>query len=117
MTMYHSWREVSASYTSFRCHFLACGISYRCVAGNSLVYYSLTLIQDDASALHLPTMRRWNLILRVVMSEYLNLRPSDLVARDGGSFVRSNAELVRSLPLDLYQNSSMFVSRAEVYAS
>ncbi|KAL1689172.1 hypothetical protein GGG16DRAFT_93880 [Schizophyllum commune] len=74
-------------------------------------------LSDDASALHLPTMRRWNLILRVVMSEYLNLRPSDLVARDGGSFVRSNAELVRSLLPDLYQNSSMFVSRGEMYTS
>ncbi|KAL1746302.1 hypothetical protein HDZ31DRAFT_34538 [Schizophyllum fasciatum] len=74
-------------------------------------------LSDDASALHLPTMRRWNLILRVVMSEYLSLRPSDLQSRDGGAFVRSNSELVRSLPSDLYQNSSVFVSRAEVYTS
>ncbi|KII89096.1 hypothetical protein PLICRDRAFT_40736 [Plicaturopsis crispa FD-325 SS-3] len=34
-------------------------------------------LNDDASALDLPTMRRWNLILRVFMSEYLNLRPAD----------------------------------------
>ncbi|KIM79620.1 hypothetical protein PILCRDRAFT_823155 [Piloderma croceum F 1598] len=34
-------------------------------------------LSDDASALHIPTMRRWNLILRVFMSEYLNLRPDD----------------------------------------
>ncbi|EIN07213.1 glutaminyl-peptide cyclotransferase-like protein [Punctularia strigosozonata HHB-11173 SS5] len=32
-------------------------------------------LQDDASALDLPTMRRWNLILRVFMSEYLGLKP------------------------------------------
>jgi len=32
-------------------------------------------ISDDASALDLPSMRRWNLILRVFLSEYLNLRP------------------------------------------
>ncbi|KAG2133764.1 hypothetical protein DEU56DRAFT_416275 [Suillus clintonianus] len=30
---------------------------------------------DDASALDVLTMRRWNMILRVFMSEYLNLRP------------------------------------------
>ncbi|KAI0647401.1 hypothetical protein C8Q79DRAFT_959252 [Trametes meyenii] len=33
-------------------------------------------LKDDASALDIPTMRRWNLILRVFMAEYLNLRPS-----------------------------------------
>ncbi|KAH7923475.1 hypothetical protein BV22DRAFT_1106074 [Leucogyrophana mollusca] len=33
-------------------------------------------LKDDASALDIPTMRRWNLILRVLMSEYLNLRPN-----------------------------------------
>ncbi|TRM58588.1 hypothetical protein BD626DRAFT_633857 [Schizophyllum amplum] len=82
-------------------------------------------LSDDASALHLPTMRRWNLIMRVVMCEYLNLRPSDLKTRgadpestETGSFVRSDAELVRrSQPLDLYNNSSMFVSRGELYSS
>ncbi|KAJ7578478.1 glutaminyl-peptide cyclotransferase-like protein [Mycena floridula] len=41
-------------------------------------------LRDDASALDLPTMRRWNLILRVFMSEYLNLRPSESVTRSGG---------------------------------
>ncbi|KIY50783.1 hypothetical protein FISHEDRAFT_37909 [Fistulina hepatica ATCC 64428] len=34
-------------------------------------------IKDDASALDLPTMRRWNIMLRVFMSEYLNLQPSE----------------------------------------
>ncbi|EPQ57888.1 hypothetical protein GLOTRDRAFT_71794 [Gloeophyllum trabeum ATCC 11539] len=32
-------------------------------------------LSDDASALDVPTMRRWNLILRVFMSEYLGLQP------------------------------------------
>ncbi|KAI6045571.1 hypothetical protein EDC04DRAFT_2633810 [Pisolithus marmoratus] len=32
-------------------------------------------LQDDASALDVPTMRRWNLILRIFMCEYLGLGP------------------------------------------
>ncbi|KAF5373571.1 hypothetical protein D9758_000826 [Tetrapyrgos nigripes] len=32
-------------------------------------------INDDASALDIPTMRRWNVLLRVFLSEYLNLLP------------------------------------------
>jgi hypothetical protein len=44
-------------------------------------------------------MRRWNLILRVFMSEYLNLRPDDghrpQIAR------KSNGELVSSLVIHL----------------
>lgn len=31
--------------------------------------------QDDASALDLPTMHRWNMILRVFTLEYLGLSP------------------------------------------
>ncbi|KAJ6573633.1 hypothetical protein B0H10DRAFT_2226757 [Mycena sp. CBHHK59/15] len=34
-------------------------------------------VHDDASALHMPTMRRWNILLRVFMSEYLHLRPDE----------------------------------------
>lgn len=33
--------------------------------------------QDDASALHLPTLRRWNLIMRVFLVQYLGLHPED----------------------------------------
>jgi hypothetical protein len=44
-------------------------------------------------------MRRWNLILRVFMSEYLNLHPDDVhrpqIAR------KSNGELVSSLSVHL----------------
>jgi len=52
--------------------------------------------QDDASALDLPTLRRWNILLRVFMSEYLNLRPSDLATRSDASspVQRSDSELV-----------------------
>ncbi|KZT27324.1 hypothetical protein NEOLEDRAFT_1088852 [Neolentinus lepideus HHB14362 ss-1] len=43
---------------------------------------------DDASALDIPTMRRWNLILRVFMSEYLALQPETKASRsdDQSSF-------------------------------
>lgn len=34
-------------------------------------------LDDNADALDVSTMRRWNLILRVFMSEYLNLRPAE----------------------------------------
>ncbi|KAF8891247.1 hypothetical protein BD779DRAFT_1437722 [Infundibulicybe gibba] len=51
-------------------------------------------LKDDAEALHIPTMRRWNLILRVFMSEYLHLRPTDLKSRDEAIVQRSASELV-----------------------
>ncbi|TBU43612.1 hypothetical protein BD309DRAFT_990869 [Dichomitus squalens] len=35
-------------------------------------------LKDDASALDIATMRRWNLILRVFMAEYLHLRPAEI---------------------------------------
>ncbi|KZV96162.1 hypothetical protein EXIGLDRAFT_671319 [Exidia glandulosa HHB12029] len=46
-------------------------------------------IRDDASALDLPTMRRWNLILRVFFSEYLGLRP-DIPSTAGTTGARSS---------------------------
>jgi glutaminyl-peptide cyclotransferase len=45
-------------------------------------------LQDDASALDLPTMRRWNLILRVFVSEYLHLIPTPKMARSEDELVR-----------------------------
>ncbi|KAI0807767.1 hypothetical protein C8Q74DRAFT_1188064 [Fomes fomentarius] len=57
------------------------------------VWHSL---RDDASALDIPTMRRWNLILRVFMAEYLNLKPSES-SRDADEdlkMTRSVEELV-----------------------
>ncbi|KAJ7047189.1 glutaminyl-peptide cyclotransferase-like protein [Mycena alexandri] len=38
-------------------------------------------VHDDGSALHLPTMRRWNILFRVFMAEYLHLRPDELKTR------------------------------------
>lgn len=56
-------------------------------------------LQDDASALSLPAMRRWNSILRVFASEYLGLSPEAGGAR--AQEKRSHpslSELVRCLP-------------------
>ncbi|QRV86094.1 Peptidase family M28 protein [Ceratobasidium sp. AG-Ba] len=33
-------------------------------------------LADDASALHLPTLKHWNMVLRVFVAEYLGLHPS-----------------------------------------
>lgn len=47
-------------------------------------------VQDDASALDMDTMVRWNLIMRVFMSEYLGLQPDDAhnrIKRDNGDLV------------------------------
>ncbi|KAJ3513744.1 hypothetical protein NLJ89_g2777 [Agrocybe chaxingu] len=56
------------------------------------VWHSL---KDDASALNLPTLRRWNLILRVFMAEYLELKPQDFSSRSESSspVQRSDSEL------------------------
>ncbi|TCD71219.1 hypothetical protein EIP91_011697 [Steccherinum ochraceum] len=69
--------------------FLRLGVDILHVIANPFprVWHKLT---DDASALDIPTMRRWNLILRVFMSEYLGLRPEG-PQRD---FERSASELV-----------------------
>ncbi|KAL0946561.1 hypothetical protein HGRIS_012765 [Hohenbuehelia grisea] len=52
--------------------------------------------RDDASALDFPTMRRWNIMLRVFMSEYLNLSPEEVKttrADEQNASKRSEAEL------------------------
>ncbi|KAF9227762.1 hypothetical protein BS17DRAFT_746546 [Gyrodon lividus] len=48
-------------------------------------------LQDDGTALDIPTMRRWNLILRVFMSEYLSLQPEATSMHD--RIRRSETEL------------------------
>ena len=55
--------------------------------------------QDDASALDIPTMRRWNLILRVFMSEYLNLKPHEASREEDDDLriARSEDELVSTI--------------------
>jgi glutaminyl-peptide cyclotransferase len=52
-------------------------------------------------------MRRWNLILRVFMSEYLNLRPETLQPTSPvhDRVQRSAAELVRSIQASDVLNS------------
>jgi len=75
--------------------FLRLGVNVLHVIANPFPRVWHTL-QDDASALHIPTMRRWNLILRVFMCEYLNLRPEDspLAVREAAAGMhRSNDEL------------------------
>ncbi|CAE6459625.1 unnamed protein product [Rhizoctonia solani] len=42
-------------------------------------------LADDASALHMPTMKHWNMVLRVFVSEYLGLR----LANSSGNQPRS----------------------------
>ncbi|EGN95600.1 hypothetical protein SERLA73DRAFT_186705 [Serpula lacrymans var. lacrymans S7.3] len=51
-------------------------------------------LKDDASALDIPTMGRWNLILRVFLAEYLNLLPENSESPPTHERLqRSNAEL------------------------
>lgn len=40
-------------------------------------------IKDDTSALHLPTIRRWDLIMRLWTAEYLGLQPDLSPTRAG----------------------------------
>ncbi|CAK5277295.1 unnamed protein product [Mycena citricolor] len=49
-------------------------------------------VRDDASALHLPTLRRWNIMMRVFFAEYLNLRPDEKKSRDDSSTVVERSE-------------------------
>jgi glutaminyl-peptide cyclotransferase len=63
---------------------------------------ALNTPQDDASALHMPTLRRWNILFRVFMSEYLNLRPDEIKSRSQGeesstTVERSESDLVSAL--------------------
>ncbi|KAF8350538.1 glutaminyl-peptide cyclotransferase-like protein [Amanita rubescens] len=53
-------------------------------------------IQDDASALDLPTLRRWNVLMRVFVSEYLHLRPKNNTEHK--EHIRWDDELVRAPP-------------------
>lgn len=58
-------------------------------------FHKFNTEKDDASVLDLATMRRWNLILRIFMAEYLHLRPHDLNTRtDSSTLARSDSELV-----------------------
>ena len=39
------------------------------------------IVQDDASAIHIPTLKRWNLIFRIFTVEYLKLKPSSITSQ------------------------------------
>lgn len=49
-------------------------------------------LSDDASALDIPTMRRWNILLRLFLAEYLNLRPPEKAARSAEEETSSQVE-------------------------
>jgi hypothetical protein len=61
----------------------------------------LTSYKDDASAIHIPTLKRWNLIFRVFTAEYLRLklsdRPSKRAINDELVIVASNSSHPRLL--------------------
>ncbi|KAF9819752.1 hypothetical protein IEO21_01843 [Rhodonia placenta] len=78
--------------------FLRLGVSVLHVIANPFPSVWHTL-KDDVTALDVPTMRRWNLILRVFVSEYLGLRPKIASKSDSSDAVeemrRVADELVR----------------------
>ena len=55
------------------------------------IFFCLTYTptQDDASALDLPTIKRWSLIFRIFTAEYLGLRLNSKIVHE-----RDGAELV-----------------------
>ncbi|TDL24979.1 hypothetical protein BD410DRAFT_718967 [Rickenella mellea] len=69
--------------------FLNLGVSVLHIIANPFPHVWHTL-QDDASALDLETMKRWNMIMRVFISDYLGLEPnvkSQTVSRSAGELV------------------------------
>ncbi|KAF8758907.1 Peptidase family M28 [Rhizoctonia solani] len=56
-------------------------------------------LADDANALHLPTMKHWNMVLRVFTAEYLGLRPANSSANQprSESISKATEELVSLL--------------------
>ncbi|KAI0064497.1 hypothetical protein BV25DRAFT_1800233 [Artomyces pyxidatus] len=61
---------------------------------------------DDASALDLPTLRRWNLIMRVFFSEYLGLRPEDRRKRSQEPSPSISPPMVRKSDTELVSHQS-----------
>jgi glutaminyl-peptide cyclotransferase len=52
--------------------------------------------QDDATALDLPTIRAWCLIVRLTVAEYLGLGPGNGTVSMSNHLRRGEDELVRS---------------------
>jgi hypothetical protein len=63
--------------------------------------------QDDATALDLPTLRAWNLILRVFFAEYLGLRP-ELLRRSEPSSPTYPSPPVRKSDHELVRHPFVF---------
>jgi hypothetical protein len=90
----HVWHTLGVSIQSFMCPLLSSADSVGCWCH----------VQDDATALDLPTLRAWNLIFRVFFAEYLGLRPEPSSKRGESSSPthypapvrKSDFELVRS---------------------
>ncbi|KAH8117018.1 hypothetical protein DFH11DRAFT_1687800 [Phellopilus nigrolimitatus] len=90
-----AWRSFFAPRTDMQNHgyieddhipFMRLGVSILHVISSPFPRVWHTL-EDDASALDLETMKRWNLIMRVFMCEYLGLQPDareSAIARDNG---------------------------------
>lgn len=74
--------------------FLRRGVSVLHLIAAPFPYVWHTL-KDDASALHLPTLRRWNILMRVFISEYLHLRP--LQSKRGEMYMKWEAELKNAM--------------------
>lgn len=56
------------------------------------------IVQDDATALDLDTMKRWNMLMRIFMSEYLGLQPE--AEQKSRTLERDNGDLVRTTQCD-----------------
>lgn len=57
------------------------------------------ILQDDMTVLDISTMRRWNLVMRVFVSEYLNLQPQlNPIQTKHEHVKRFESELVSILP-------------------
>jgi glutaminyl-peptide cyclotransferase len=69
-------------------------LSVRVILISSFLDSQRTHSQDNADALDIATMRRWNILLRVFMSEYLNLRPEETKERGEAGIQRSVSDLV-----------------------
>ncbi|KZS90021.1 hypothetical protein SISNIDRAFT_488870 [Sistotremastrum niveocremeum HHB9708] len=77
--------------------FIQRGVSVLHVIANPFPHVWHTLA-DDASALDMPTMKKWNLLFRTLVAEYLGLQPGSRVEPRS----HSSSELVRSVFVETY---------------
>lgn len=124
MIMFHSWKGGSPSCTLYLTHSPRYGTHSRYEYNQTRrLPFSSPLFQDDASALDAPTMRRWNILLRVFLSEYLHLKPGDSKAPSespANHARRLTSELVSSwldplCPSDYLDNTSSVTAGYRMY--